>query len=222
MARLARVVIPGIPHHITQRGNRRQATFFGEDDYGAYRELMAAWCDSCGVQVWAWCLMPNHVHLVAVPREGDSLHRGLGEAHRRYTRRVNFRQGWRGHLWQGRFASYPLDEGHLWAAVRYVERNPVRAGLVAEPHQWAWSSARAHLGLSSDRLTTCSPVLDDFGDWRRYLSETDREADLALLRLHERTGRPLGDAAFLEHLEQRTGRRLRRSKPGPKPTRDGR
>jgi putative transposase len=222
MARLARVVVPGVAHHVTQRGNRRQATFFDDGDYEAYVELMAAWCGSCGLAVWAWCLMPNHVHLIAVPRQADSLHRGLGEAHRRYTRRVNLRQGWRGHLWQGRFASYPLDKGHLWAAVRYVERNPERAGLVGRSQDWPWSSARFHLGLAADRLTTRSPLLEGFGDWRRYLSETDREGDLSAFRRHERTGRPLGDSRFLERLERLTGRPLQRGKPGPKPQKPSR
>ena len=106
MARLARVVIPGMPHHVTQRGNRRQPTFFCEDDFGAYVELMGQWCKERGVEVWAYCLMPNHVHLIAVPQSEDSLRRAIGEAHRRYTRGVNFREGWRGHLWQGRFASF--------------------------------------------------------------------------------------------------------------------
>src|SRR3990172_7401077 len=133
MARLARVVVPGYPHHVTQRGNRRQATFFDDDDYQAYRDLMAEWCRRCGVRVWAYCLMPNHVHLIAVPGSPEALRQAVGEAHRRYTRLVNFREGWRGHLWQGRFASFVMDEGHLLAAARYVERSPVRAGLVTEP-----------------------------------------------------------------------------------------
>ena len=113
MARLARVVAPGLPHHVTQRGNRRQDTFFGADDYAAYREIMAEWCARYGVDIWAYCLMPNHVHLVAVPDSVEGLRRAIGEAHRRYTRRVNAREDWTGHLWQGRFASYPMDESHL-------------------------------------------------------------------------------------------------------------
>lgn len=129
MPRIARIVAPGYPHHITQRGNRRQTTFFSNDDYEAYIDLMGAWCSEYGVEIWAYCLMPNHVHLVAVPKEKDSLNRAIGEAHRRYTRMVNFREGWRGHLWQGRFASYVMDEKYLLACVRYVENNPVRAKL---------------------------------------------------------------------------------------------
>jgi len=110
MARIARVVALGVPHHITQRGNRRQQTFFGSDDYAAYLDLMAEWCGRRGIEIGAYCLMPNHVHLIAVPESEDGLRRGIGEAHRRYSRRINFREGWRGHLRQGRFASYPMDE----------------------------------------------------------------------------------------------------------------
>lgn len=109
MARLARVVIPGLPHHITQRGNRRQQTFFNDGDYAAYLELMSEWCRDQGVEIWSYCLMPNHTHLIAVPSTKDGLRWAIGEAHRRYTRRINFRETWRGYLWQGRFASFVMD-----------------------------------------------------------------------------------------------------------------
>ena len=128
---MARLVIPGLPHHITQRGNRRQQTFFNDGDYAAYIELMAEWCREEGVEIWGYCLMPNHVHLIAVPKTEDGLRRAIGEAHRRYTRRINFREKWRGYLWQGRFASFIMDEPYLLAAARYVELNPLRAELVA-------------------------------------------------------------------------------------------
>src|SRR3989337_4593233 len=129
MARLARVVAPGLPHHLTQRGNRRQETFFCEEDYRTYIRLVAEWCREYKVDVWAYCLMPNHVHMIVVPETENGLRRAIGEAHRLYTRHINFREGWRGHLWQGRFASYPMEENHLLATARYVELNPVRAGL---------------------------------------------------------------------------------------------
>jgi putative transposase len=144
MARLARAVVAGYPHHITQRGNRRLPTFFSDEDYEAYLALMAAHGAACGVEVWAWCLMPNHVHLVAVPKTAEALARAVGEAHRRYTRGINFREGWRGHLWQERFFSCVLDGPHALAAARYVERNPVRAGLVKRAWDWPWSSAAGH------------------------------------------------------------------------------
>ena len=142
MGRIARVVAPGMPHHVTQRGNRRMQTFLREADYGVYLELMAAWCAAHQVTIWAYCLMPNHVHVVAVPQTIEGLGRAVGEAHRRYTRHINFREGWRGYLWQGRFASFVMDEDHLLRAMRYVELNPVRAGLVSAPDRWPWSSAR--------------------------------------------------------------------------------
>ena len=129
MARIARVVAPGLPHHITQWGNRRQQTFFTDDDYQQYVALLSSSCRRSGVEIWAYCLMPNHVHLIAVPQEPDSLRAAIGEAHRRYTRMINFRQGWRGHLWQERFASFVMDEQYLLATARYVETNPVKAGL---------------------------------------------------------------------------------------------
>jgi putative transposase len=113
MARLARVVVPGLPHHITQRGNRRQQTFFCDEDYEYYLETMGQSCSAHQVEIWAYCLMPNHLRLIAVPQSADGLRRAIGEAHRRYTRMVNFREGWRGHLWQWRSSSFVLDEPYL-------------------------------------------------------------------------------------------------------------
>ena len=217
MARLARVLAPGLPHHVTQRGNRRQTVFFSDEDYEAYKALVADHCAAAQVAVWAYCLMPNHVHLILVPADEDGLRRALGEAHRRYTRRINFREGWRGYLWQGRFASFVMDEAHLLAAARYVELNPVRAGLCARPEDWPWSSAAAHLAARDDGLVTVAPLLEIAGDWRALLDGGLDEAALVAIRAHERTGRPLGSEAFLEGLEGRLGRQLKRRPPGPKP-----
>ena len=214
MARLARVVIPGVPHHVTQRGNRRQQTFFGDGDYAAYLELMAEWCREEGVDVWGYCLMPNHVHLIAVPRTEQSLRRAIGEAHRRYTRRINFREKWRGYLWQGRFGSFVMDEAYLLAAARYVELNPVRAGLAADAADWLWTSARAHVSGRDDRLVQVAPLLAMVGDWRGLLDSALPEEQLRELRQHARTGRPLGSAAFLDRLENMVGRILRPQKGG--------
>ena len=148
-----------MPHHVTQRGNRRQQTFFGEEDYLHYLELMAQFCRAEQVAIWAYCLMPNHVNLIVVPQSAESLCRSIGEAHRRYTRWINFREGWRGHLWQGRFASFVMDEDHLLTAARYVELNPVRAGLVQAPGRYRWSSAAAHLRGRDDALVQVAPRL---------------------------------------------------------------
>jgi putative transposase len=216
MARLARIVVPGMPHYITQRGNRAQPTFFREDDYKTYLELMSEWCEKHRVEIWAYCLMPTHVHLIAVPRSEDGLWRAIGEAHRRYTRHVNFREKWRGYLWQGRFASFVLAKPYLLAAARHVELNPVRAKLVAAPGDYRWSSARAHLKRRDDCLVKVSPLLEMAGGWRRLLARALSEEELEQIRSHERTGRVLGDDAFQKRLEKRLGRTVRRQKPGPK------
>jgi putative transposase len=217
MARLARVVAPGVPHHVTQRGNRRQPVFFNDDDYETYRTLLAEGCRAAGVAVWAYCLMPNHVHLILVPADADGLRAALGEAHRRYTRHVNFREDWRGYLWQGRFASFPMDEAYLLACARYVELNPVRARLARRARDWRWSSARAHLGAKNDALVRARPLLDRVPDWAALLAAGLGEAEHEAIRAAERTGRPLGAKPFVARLERRLGRRLARGKPGPKP-----
>jgi putative transposase len=215
MARIARVIAPGTPHHITQRGNRRQQTFFSDDDYRAYIDLMAEGCGKHHVEIWAWCLMPNHVHLIALPETEEGLAHAIGEVHRRYTRRINFREGWRGHLWQERFASFPMDESYLLSATRYVEMNPVAAGMVAHPADYAWSSARAHLAAQDDQLAKTEPLLSMVGNWKDFLS-LPSEDEKALFRKHERTGRPLGQSVFVEGLEEHLGRSLCPQKPGPK------
>lgn len=216
MARIARVVAPGLPHHITQRGNRRQRTFFCKEDYAVYLELMREWCAKCAVEIWGYCLMPNHVHLVAVPRETRDLCRAVGEAHRRYTRYVNFREGWRGYLWQGRFSSFVMDEPHLIAAVRYVELNPVRAGLAGKAWDYPWSSAVAHLRGADDGLARVAPLKGIIGDWKKYLEEPLSGAEAEKFRKASSTGRPLGDEKFVAGLERLLMRPLLKGKPGPK------
>jgi putative transposase len=157
MARIARVVVPDFPHHVVQRGVRRMDVFFSADDRQEYLNLLSQSASKHALDFLAWCLMSNHAHFVVVPRQERSLARTFGEAHRRYTRMVNFREGWRGHLWQERFHSYPMDERHLLAAFRYVERNPVDAGLVEREEDWEWSSSRYHLGISTtNRLVRAS------------------------------------------------------------------
>ena len=215
MARLARIVAPGLPHHITQRGNRRQPTFFCDEDYQCYLELI--WCRAHQVLIWAYCLMPNHVHLIAVPQSAHGLRRAIGEVHRRYTRMVNLREGWRGHFWP--FASFVLDKPYLLTAARYVELNPVRAGLASAPTRYRWSSAAAHARGRDDALVRVAPLLKLAPPWRGFLARVMREEDLKVLRAHEHTGRPLGDEEFLTTVEQTLGRILKPQKPGPKPKR---
>lgn len=214
MARIARIVVPNVPHHVIQRGNRRQKTFFSDEDYRFYLSLSARFCHESQTDVWAYCLMPNHVHIVMVPVHEDGLRKPLAAVHRTYTRKINSREGWRGHLWQERFYSTAMDERHLIAAVRYVERNPVEAGLCDHPGQWPWSSAVAHLAGHNDGLVSVQPMLDMVSDWEAYLrQETDPEAVDALER-NLRTGWPLGSAAFIERVEKTLGRCVHRRKPG--------
>jgi putative transposase len=207
-------VIPGIPHHITQRGNRKQLTFFNADDYQLYTSLMTKFCRLHRVGIWAYCFMPNHVHLVAVPESEDGLRRSIGEAHRRYTLKINTREGWKGHLWQGRFASYPMDEKHLLMAVRYIEQNPLRAGLVRRPQDWPWSSAAAHLSGKDDGLVTVKPLLEMVPVWMTFL--TQQTSGSEAFEKHERTGRPLGSLRFIKKCESVLGKALLPQKPGPK------
>ncbi|MDQ0473505.1 transposase [Labrys wisconsinensis] len=160
MARIARLVVPGLAHHVTQRGNRRERGFFTEDDYRAYLDLLKAYLPKSGTRLLAWCLMPNHVHLLAVPDGPDGLRALLGEVHRRYTAGINARNGWTGHLWQGRFGSVVMEEYHFVHAVRYVCLNPVRAKLAPRAEDWPWASTRAHLSGHDDGLTDLAPVRD--------------------------------------------------------------
>jgi putative transposase len=227
MPRLARAVIPNVAHHITQRGNRRLPVFFSNDDRRAYLSLIAAEADETGTRCLAWCLMNNHVHLILVPATADGLRATLGEAHRRYTRRINFREGWRGHLFQERFASYPMDDAHLMAAVCYVELNPVAAGLVRRAEEWRWSSARSHVAgkrTTDDPLTDVGAIGAHVPNWRAMLrigieaggvSEAgEAVADQIEARL--RTGRPLGAEDWIRRQEGELGRALAPRRPGRK------
>jgi len=216
MARLARVVAPGIPHHISRRGNRRKHTLFCVEDDQYYLEPIAQFCRPEQVEIRACCLMRNHVHLIAVPQSADGLRQAIGEAHCRYTRRGNFRAGWRAQLWQGRFALFALDESYLPTAARYIEIYPVRAGLVNAPSRRRWSRAAAHLRGRDDSLVPAAPLLQLAPNWRRLLVRVIREEALKVLRPHEHTGPPLGNEAFLASVEHNLCRILRRQKLGLK------
>jgi len=181
---------------------------------------MSEWCRRFGVSIWFYCLMPNHVHLIAVPDSEDGLRRAIGEAHRRYTRRINFREGWRGHLWQGRFSSFVMDNKYLMKAVQYVAMNPVKAGLAKKPEQYRRSSTSAFLNGKKDPLVNVSGLNERVDNWAQFLS---RPADLLVvekLRKHEHTGRPLGSENFIIKLEKILDRMLRPKKRGPKAKRE--
>ncbi len=218
MARIARFIVPGLPHHVTQRGNRRERVFFTDDDYALYHGLLASQCRKQGVACWAYCLMPNHVHLILVPDRQESLGRALGETHRRYSTAINARLGVTGHLFQARFGSAAMDEEHLMAAARYVALNPVRARLVERAEDWRWSSVGAHLLGRDDGLVSVAPLIERCGGRFADLIETAPSVEaLSALRAAETIGRPVGSSAFLDRLAAATGRDARPKRRGPKP-----
>ena len=216
MARIARVVVPEYPHHIIQRGNRRQQVFFNENDYAEYLKLLGFYSRRFRVDIIAYCLMPNHVHLIAVPDKDGNLAQAIGETHRNYTRYINFREKWRGYLWQGRFSSYVLDERYLLAATRYILLNPVKANIAEKPCDYLWSSAKHHTQLISNSMVKDFILQDLIEDWDEFLAKTPDDNDVKLLQLHERTGRPLGDNAFIDKLESFLNINLHKNKAGRK------
>ena len=223
MPRIARVVLPGVPVHVTQRGNRRQDVFFCDDDRRLYLHKLRQYSTKYHLTVLGYCLMTNHVHVVAVPGRANSLAKALGRAHHDYTRWLHIRRGWTGHLWQNRFFSCPLDTDHVWEALRYVELNPVRGGVVERAEDWPWSSARAHLsvsGVNPGNLLDISLWRSHYTPecWREVLEEGVTETAFRdRIRETTRTGRPLGSESFVDSLESALKRRLRPARPGPKP-----
>jgi len=219
MARLARAVFEGVPHHVTQRGNGRAQTFFSDADYRLYRDLLAEHAARTGVEVWAWVLMPNHVHLILTPPDPDALRRCLAPVHRQYAGRIHAREKRSGHFWQGRFGCVAMDEAHLAAAVRYVALNPVRARLVERASDWRWSSLHAHLDPArGDGLTRTDPILARYPDFAAMIAQAqDDAAFVNALRRAETIGRPVGGEDFLKRLEAAAGRALAPGKRGRKP-----
>jgi putative transposase len=215
MARIPRIELLDFPHHVTQRGNRRLQTFFSDADYRAYLRLMAEAKEKSEVSIWAYCLMPNHVHFIVVPTTKTGLARLMQHPHRRYAWKINRRMQWQGHLWQSRFYSCPLDEAHLMAAVRYVELNPVRAGLCSHPEDWRWSSVHAHVRGSDDCLADVEPMLARVSDWHSYLGDSVPDAMIKSIRENVASGRPAGGDDFIKKVEAVTGKQLRKCKPGP-------
>ena len=214
MARIARVVAPGFPHHVIQRGNRRQKVFFSEGDYSQYLKLLKGYSHRFNIDILAYCLMPNHIHLIVIPHEDMSMAQAIGETHRNYTRFINFREKWKGYLWQGRFSSYVLDERYLLYATRYMLLNPVKANMAKRPWDYKWSSARHHMMIENNPLVKDSLLKGLIGNWKDFLSTAAVEDDTKLLQLHERTGRPLGDNVFIEKLQTLLKVDLKKKKAG--------
>ena len=219
MSRVSRVVAPGFPHHITQRGNRRQRVFVTPEDYEVFGRMLRKYARQADLSIQAYCLMPNHVHIVAVPAAETSLSRAFKPLFSAYTRHFNVGLGEIGRLWQGRFFSCPLDDSHLLSAVRYVERNPVRAGLVSIAEEFSHSSAAAHVGRRSDTLLsdpcgmTAATSPKEWSDWLSDGADTDAE-QIACLRRATHTGRVAGSVKFINRWEHILKRSLTPKKHG--------
>ena len=216
MPRFPRIVIPGYPHHVINRGNRRQVVFFSDRDKKIFFDILIREKEKADIAVWAYCFMSNHVHLVAVPEMKNSLGKGIGEAQRKYSRIINMRFDWKGHLWQERFLSNPMEETYLYSAVRYIENNPVRAGIVERAEDFFWSSAKAHVYGEDDELLSDFQLTSEIPDWASYLRKKTSESETKLFRSHAQNGLPLGGNEFVDNLERMLGRKLRKKKPGPR------
>ncbi len=218
MPRRKRVVIPGIPHHVTQRGGRRQNVFFERADRQYYLQLLKENAQRYGVEILAYCLMTNHVHHLLIPLQADSLRWTLQLTHKRYADYINARQGWSGHLWQQRFYSSAVDEHFFWITLRYIERNPVEAGLVQRASSYEWSSAAAHCRLRQDPLLNSdgrwSRLIEERREWEGWLEGRDPVSALSTLRKNTSRDLPTGTDAFLDSLEQKHGVVVRAPKLG--------
>ena len=214
MARMKRVIVPGYPHHVVQRGVRSMDIFSEENDRLEYLRFLRSQGDRFGVKFLSYCLMTNHVHLLAIPQKSESLARAIGEAHRLYSRMINFRDGVRGYLFQGRFSSCPVStDQYLVASLRYILRNPVKAKLVKQPWDYPWSSASYHCGIETDDiLSQDDDLLSVVEDWKKLLSVDDERSQL--LEKRNRTGRPFGPDAFYDVVKQKTGIDTRPKEPG--------
>ena len=212
MPRLARTVFAGVPHHITQRGNRREDVFYAEQDYQIYLEWLHHYSRQHHLEILAYCLMTNHIHLVAVPDNENSLQQVLKPLHMRYAQRINRMRKWKGHFWQGRYFSSPLDEHYMWVAIRYVELNPVRARMVKKAEHYRWSSAASHCGLVNDHVLSnrarWNRLSGQFDDWSDWLAEGDEQNELTLVRRNIEKGLPCGSDRFVANLEKMSGRLL--------------
>jgi putative transposase len=217
MPRMARVVCPGVPHHITQRGVRRFDVFLDEADHQRYLELLRQYAPQFGLGITGYCVMTNHVHVVGIPDREDSIAKVFRDCHGIYAAEFNKKYGKTGHVWQARPFSCVLDEAHSLAAIRYVERNPVRARMVARAEDYPWSSARTHCGIAIDPLVRNSGGESLIADWSAWLAEGNDNVQEQQIRARTFTGRPCGDDEFVRTIEATVGRPLAPKKPGPKP-----
>ena len=206
MPRQARVVFPNIPHHIIQRGNRREDVFFSDSDRKQYLEWLKEYCKEYKVEILAYCLMTNHIHLIAVPTTQDGLQKVLKPLHMRYAQKINRERGWKGHFWQGRYFSSPLDGEYLLFTTRYIERNPIRVKKVRKAENYKWSSARGHCGTAQDDILTKKMKwlnkYEGIDNWRQWLSIKEEKEKTDLIRRNTEKGIPTGSGRFIRRLEK--------------------
>ena len=218
MARIARVVAVGLPHHITQRGNGKRDIFVTDDLKQTYLRLLHEQAANYRLRVLAYCLMTNHLHLVVIPQAEDSMASALRHAHGRFAQYWNTARGGVGHMWQNRYYSCPMEACRVWPVMRYVELNPLRGGMVTEAVRYPWSSAAAHAtGLDESGVLDLDWWHKEWaeGDWLAAL-RADESASADDIRRATYTGRPLGGADFVANLEWKLGRALA-AKPGGRP-----
>ena len=205
MPRTARIVIPGVPHHITQRGNSGQPVFLDDEDRETYLALLRQYAQKHDLRVLGYCLMTNHVHIVAIPGAETALANAVGLTHQLYTTYFHDKVQGNGHLWQSRFFSCPMDEEHTINALAYAELNPVRAGMAAWPDRYQWSSARAHIGRCPDTILDLERWFQHVSteSWRQTWEDVQRKpAVSATIRRYTKRGTPLGrDEKFLERVK---------------------
>lgn len=223
MARLARLTVPGYPHHVIQRGNNRQAIFVSPDDHRFMLGLLAENALRFGVQLHAYVLMGNHFHLLATPGSDTGLSQMMQAVGRRYVRYFNDRQGRTGTLWEGRYRSTLVQtERYLLACMAYIDLNPVRAGMVAEARDHPWSSHHHYIGTQADKLVTPHPLYWSLGntpfarevayaDLVRAGVAADTQAELTASAL---SGWPLGEASYVADLQKHTQRRVHKGSAG--------
>ena len=212
MPRTSRIAVPEVPHHITQRGNNRQDVFFVDDDRRVYLSILKEQSEKYGLEILGWCLMTNHIHLIARPSTPESLAKAIGRTHFLYTQNINYLHRRSGHLWQNRFYSCPLGREHFWQALRYVEQNPLRAGIVRQAWKYAWSSAMAHV-IGEDKMGLLNMSywhqVSAQVDWRQALEKVQPKEIIEQIRLNTHTGRPLAGDSFISKLEKVLNKRLR-------------
>lgn len=212
MPRIARMVAEGLPHHITQRGNYQQNTFLDDKDKERYLNWLEEYSKKSSLSILAYCLMPNHVHIIGIPAARESLAKTFHQTHTKYSQYFNKKLNTKGHLWQGRFYSCVLDEQHLIAALKYVERNPVRAGLIKEPWEWKWSSASAHVAMNNNRIILLTDVFSiinmNHNQWKQFISNAEENEDYKKIKSYTLTGRPLGSKEFVRGLELKYHKKL--------------